>query len=72
MLLPRLLGLLRQLFVTATFALPERKDGIRIGLAFIDRAARWNDLAGTHWANTAARRAPLDIYLKLFRDVSHL
>ena len=71
MLFRRLVWFLRKLFITATFTLPEWKDSIRIGLALINCATRGNYLTAAHRADSAARRAALDINLKLFGYVSH-
>jgi hypothetical protein len=71
MFLPGLLGFLRKLFITTTFALPQWKDGIRIRFALVNCATRRDDFATAHRTDAAARRAPLNIDLKLLGYVSH-
>ena len=58
-----------QFFITAAFALPGRKDCIRIARALIDGADRRNDLAAAARTCPPARGAPVDVDLKLYCQV---
>lgn len=61
----------RKLFITAAFALPNWKYQVRLSFVFIDRPSGRHNLPSALRADTAARRAPLNIDLKLFGYVSH-
>src|SRR5216684_6112675 len=52
---------LDQFLVPATFTLPKRVHGVRIGGVLINRAIGRDNLSATDWAGTPARGALLDI-----------
>jgi hypothetical protein len=61
--------LFRKLFVTATLALPQRKDRVRVAGTLVDRALRRNDFAATSRASTSARGTTINVDLQKLRVV---
>jgi hypothetical protein len=50
-----------QLFVAASFALPDRKDRVGIAGALVNRPLRWNDFTTAPRTETSARRPLFNI-----------
>src|SRR5205807_3742205 len=71
MLLPRLLGPLGQLFISASLALPKRKCACGIGRGLINRALRRDDFSAATRTTAPARGAPLDIDIQELRLIVH-